>query len=602
MDNVSEEDAPGFEDALELCASEQREKKLVGCFLAARALASGERGDDARDAVARALGATFLDSLIRPSVDAGEGGLEDAAMACELGLSACEALARSTKFAGSKTMGFWITAFERAAMREGVYEKLSDDAVASALMCAFQHAMCASGEEAPREPRAETVKAAVEALRRSRGESEGTLNGTVIHILSVALQFGSRVSEDAVIVARAVPEICRVLRNSSGSSTQLQALFIVFKTLEETVGMTDPDSFRQFDVKYPRWRTDLLEGLWVVLSSRTPRTDRFLALIVCQYMSDGSIPIDSTLSSNIIWLAAAEAKPPPAVLAGAVSGGSTKKVPSFLCLITEIVRVEINVGLYALLNAAEEPKEKDDKEAARNRGLEKETNRMGLFSALELFPRLVEAAGEIAALEEDGKFELSEGMGRLSLIELEKVVKTLADISSSMLEVFEDDLDPEKVDKSVLILLLQCVVAHLSEAPELHRNRVEKLLPYWCGEFVNKSSNVERERLSYEVGAQFLMWFSFVTNSKWGVDLIWECGYVKHLAKYVSSMSLNGTAQAAGMLDISLGYVKQIRSNVDEFGEGDIAVTEPLSRALDEILASTQSMDELASELDGASL
>jgi len=227
---------------------------------------------------------------------------------------------------------------------------------------------------------------------------------------------------------------------------------------------------------------------------------------------------------------------------------------------------------------------------------------MGLFSALELFPRLVEAAGEIAALEEDGKFELSEGMGRLSLIELEKVVKTLADISSSMLEVFEDDLDPEKVDKSVLILLLQCVVAHLSEAPELHRNRVEKLLPYWCGEFVNKSSNVERERLSYEVGAQFLMWFSFVTNSKWGVDLIWECGYVEHLAKYVSSMSLNGTAQAVGMLDISLGYVKQIRSNVDEYGEGDIAVTEPLSRALDEILASTQSMEELASELDGASL
>lgn len=608
MENASAEDAPSFEDALELCASEQREKKLVGCFLAAKALASGEGGDDACDAVARALGATFLDSLIRPSVGEGADGLEDAAMACELGLSACEALARSKKFAGSKTMAFWVGAFERAAMREGVYAKLSDDAVASALMCAFQHEMCASGAggrgkaQPKSELRTETVKAAVEALRRSRGDAEGALNGTVIHILGVALQFASRLTEDAMIVARAIPEICRVLRNSSGSSSQLQALSILYKTMEETVGTIDPDTFRQFDVDCPRWRTDLLEGLWVVLSSRTPRTDRFLALIVCQYMSDGSMPIDDTLASNIVWFAATDAKPPAAVLAGAVSGGSTKKVPSFLCLVAEIVRVEINVGLYALLNAAEEPKERSDKETANNRGLEKETNQMGLFSSLELFPRLVEAAGEIATLEEDGKFKFSEEMGRLSLIELEKVVKTLADISSSMLEVFEDDVDRAKVDKSVLILMLQCVAAHLSEAPELHRNRVEKVLPYWCGEFVNAKSSVERDRLSYEVGAQFLMWFSFVTNSKWGVDLIWECGYVKHLAKYLSTMSLNGAARSTGMLKISLGYVEQIRSNVDEHGEGDVAVTEPLLKALDEILASADGMDELANELDGASL
>lgn len=583
-EEVARDDAPSLAEAVELCASTSKEKKLVGAYLAAQILQNAPQSEIAErdlDAIARALGSKFIDELLRPKSKG-----EDARMGTELGLRVCETLAKSARFARSATCAYWIDALSDAAMRKegGIYEGVSDDGVASALAISLRHlTLSASARGGEVNIGKRLVEAAVEALKRTKGEIVGRLTAYALDVVDCALTRGERVEEDARVVARAAPEMCRVLRETAGDGAQLRAL-AALHSLFCGVLQREPELWETWDDEHPSWRQDLLEGLWVILSSRTPRVYRFVALDVARCMSDGTfasenIEVDANDEGGAVpWLYAAKATPPAAVLAGAVSAGSTKKVPSFMCLLTELVRVEVNVGLYALLNA------NDDDSKDEPLDPEKEALTFhGLTTALELFPCLIQGAADVAECEEAGRITLSEAMGCLSAGELMKIVETLADITSSILEVFEDTSDREKVDPLVCVKMIQCVSAHLIEAPELHQDRMEKLLTYWFGEFLDRCEGDTRYYAEARFGEHFLTFFGMVTTSSWGIELMWECGYVRVLKKFLEDVRpTDGPAHP--LVEGIFAAVGSLRQNVDNSTEvlGDVKA--PLLEALDELL------------------
>ena len=100
--------------------------------------------------------------------------------------------------------------------------------------------------------------------------------------------------------------------------------------------------------------------------------------------------------SGAKWLTAEKLTPPPVVLAGAVSGGAQKKVPSFLALVTQLTRVEINVALHELLNGEHEsnPNRQEIMQAAKR----------DASTSLCLYETLIDAVSDIATLVDDEQF------------------------------------------------------------------------------------------------------------------------------------------------------------------------------------------------------
>ena len=87
-DADADADAPTLEETLELCASDVQEKKLVGALLATKVLARVAERQRAStcDAIAKALGAKFLNALLKPAAaDADAESRLNATMRTSLG-------------------------------------------------------------------------------------------------------------------------------------------------------------------------------------------------------------------------------------------------------------------------------------------------------------------------------------------------------------------------------------------------------------------------------------------------------------------------------------------------------------------------------------
>ena len=203
----------------------------------------------------------------------------------------------------------------------------------------------------------------------------------------------------------------------------------------------------------------------MVLSSRTPKSVRLVAMRVAKCMVDE----DEECAEDAPFLLARDAEPPAAVLAGAVSSGAKRKVPSFLALVMQIVRLELQVNLHTLLR--DDAPKIDDADPTKWADAHHGTN-----DALELFERVVRSVVTIADLEEKGKIEFSDQKGRLNASELTGALATMDDVTSTLLDIFEDETDRNRLHPTLCGFAVRSICVHVEQAPHVERARVENLL------------------------------------------------------------------------------------------------------------------------------
>ena len=484
---------PTFEDALELCASSSRDKKLVGVLLITRVFRRDGPDDAASDAVARALGAEFMDWLIGGAKPPPAGTpandetiaryAKDGRFAAQLGFDIVSLLARSKKFAASKTMRYWMKDFVEAAGRETVrYRDCDDDTASCAFECVLlsRNADTTRGEEYIPDG---VFEASLAALRRAAESGHGRLSNHALYWIESVFVREARRSESMNerylnVFATIVPELCAVMRHSEGDVVSITAVSLLAQILRLKFPAGLDDEWRaRYLRERPTWRTDCAVGLWVVLSSRTPKSVRLVAMRVAKCMVDE----DEECAEDAPFLLARDAEPPAAVLAGAVSSGAKRKVPSFLALVMQIVRLELQVNLHTLLR--DDAPKIDDADPTKWADAHHGTN-----DALELFERVVRSVVTIADLEEKGKIEFSDQKGRLNASELTGALATMDDVTSTLLDIFEDETDRNRLHPTLCGFAVRSICVHVEQAPHVERARVENLLPYWCGPLIDRFS------------------------------------------------------------------------------------------------------------------
>jgi len=537
-------DVPTLEEALELCSSNVREKKLVGMLLVTKVM-TRETPTETLDAVARALGSKFLDELLKPKATA---EAEDAAMSATLGLNVCRVLCRSDKFAGSKTMEYWFRAFVDAGGKRGVYGGLSDEAAADALMCAFAYSLVkAKLGEGPHEAHGEGIvfETAIEALQRSRGELP--LSKAAVSLLDLEFTSGMKTREDLSSLASCVPPLCKLMSDAVGDEVQLSVLSLLFMLFSSAFGCgwNVPEDARldKPDEANADWQRDCLCGLWIVLSSRTPRDVRFMAMALASFVAN---------YSGGRWFVRSSTQPPSAVLAGAVSGGATKKVPSFLTLVSQLVRVEVNVAFHTLLS-----------DGTSEEGAMKALN--DAQSSLALFETLIEALSTVAEDVDAEAFELSNEMGKLSAEELQQVMQTLHDVTGSLLECFEDEDDRKKIDPMMLLAVLRCVGCHIAQAPEIESRRVATLMPYWFGGFLDefRGDDDAVDTATVSLVRFFAGYFVMTTQEAYGIENMIESGWLKLTCETLATKRAEMESPLDAMfVDMTTGVLGEIMKNI----------------------------------------
>jgi hypothetical protein len=566
---------PTIEEALELCASSVREKKIVGAFLVTRVL--GDATDDkTTDAVARALGAEFMDELIRgakppptgtPVNDSSSAeAAKEATTAAMLGLTLIATLARSKKFAASKTMKYWMKDFIEAAGRETVrYRDIDDEAAADAFEGVF---LCRNAETTLGSDYVPdgVLEASVAALRRAGESGHERLRNYSLHWIE-AFFFGAMGSEsmrkhDLNLLATIVPTLCVVMREAVGDVAQIKAVCVLVHILRHAFPAGVDDEWRaRYLRERPTWRVDCLVGLWVILSSRTPKRVRLAAMEVTRRMVDE----DEGFAGDTPFLLARDAEPPAAVLAGAVSSGAKKKVPSFLALITQLVRVELQVSLHVLLRDDAPKRDTDEKEFF--------DAYHGINTSLELFERVVGSVVTIANLEENERIEFSDQKGRLSASELTGALATLDDVTSTLLEIFEDETDRNRLHPTLCGFALRAICAHVEQAPDVERARVEKLLPYWCGPFIDRFAEDDelrayRDEFVVET-VRHLTGYTIVRlqDDRHFARVMFECGWWTRLMESVRHAQAHTTTTDAcvGWLAVVGGAWREIRDTVESY-------------------------------------
>ena len=555
---------PTLEECIALASSDVREKKLVGMLLATKVL-DDQTPVEAFDRVAKALGSKFLDSLLKPkmsaSADAEES--EDAMMSATLGLSVCRAFCRSSRFAASKTMEYWLGTFVDAGARRGKYAGLSDEAAADALTCVFAFSLAKVNANVSKGRGGFQLvdgafEAAIGALVRSKGEQPLASAAVGIIDLTFAL---TEVLDDAVRAAAVcIPALCAVLHNAVGEDVQLRVLSLLYTLFYEAFlgGLEAPPGV---DLPQPEsanapWQNDCLSGLWIVLSSRTPREVRFMAMALVSAVAT---------YSGAKWLTAEKLTPPPVVLAGAVSGGAQKKVPSFLALVTQLTRVEINVALHELLNGEHEsnPNRQEIMQAAKR----------DASTSLCLYETLIDAVSDIATLVDDEQFELNDAMGRISATELGKTLETLEDVFRSILSVLEDDVEWHSLDPFLVIGLLRCVSCHIAENPLLEAQRVERLLPYlfngkftgeWVSNVMESLGCTSREAEPHLVMCQeslirfFAAYFMLIADDPTGVETCVNSEWLSLTCSMLVKKHESDDAMDAMFLDMVSGVLRRL--------------------------------------------
>ena len=566
-DADADADAPTLEETLELCASDAQEKKLVGALLATKVLARVAERQRAStcDAIAKALGAKFLNALLKPAAaDADAESRLDATMRTSLGLSVCSALCQSDAFASSKTMAFWVPTFEKCAGRvaRSGFEDLCDEAAADALECAFAHVIAKSklaeaasaGEGEAVEVRLRvpegTVLAAKEALREGKLCKLSAVAMDVFDY-SMCSEFLNEQSVDSVEIVSSLeilPQICKIMREAAGSELQLRAMTVLHHLYTFFLPLP-PEAPRRdvFQSGIERANQDILEAMWVVLNSRTPRLMRFYALDITALASNvvntkkGAPNADNFLP----WLLAIDAQPPPVVLAGAVSAGATKKVPSLLALIVELVRVEISVALHGLSDAT--------------KGVDVMAE-LGFGSAMRLYSEIMitisvivsQVLSEDGEITERGKTLLKDEMGRLSIQELMRIEATNRDIVNTMLEAFEDTETREIFSVETRQGLMQAIMFNWAESPSTWQSRFARLMPYWFGEMleldarrVESPLELDAIKMSRTIG--FIHGFMSIIEDVEGVELLIE-------SKFLSMFSDVYVAHASKRIDAAESY------------------------------------------------
>jgi len=560
-----EEDALRARECLALCASAEREKKLVGMFLASKML-KNETNEETFENVANALGSSFLDQLVRPRART-EANAEDVAMSATLGLSVIRALCRSEKFARSATVKFWFDSFVDAGKKKGPYEGLSDDAAADALTCAYAH-MVAKGRHHEKETRRENVlvysafEAAIEALVRSKGAEPVASAAVGIIDLTFAATEGS--SATARAAASCVPALCSILHHSVGEEVQLCALSMLYNIFMDgfLCGFDAPTwmSAAPTEKADAKWQHDCLSGLWIILSSRTSRDIRFTAMSLVSLVATRSGPR---------WITAENLLPPAVVVAGAVSGGAQKKVPSFLTLVTQLTRVELSVAMHALLNDAHQDELSEEK---------KQDALNVAQTSLALFEILVEAVSVIAELVDDEAFELTDAMGRISATELTKSMETLEDIFRTMLSVIEDAEDRALLDPFFILGVLRCLGCHLAENQLLERRRMERLMPYLFSDFINEWTHAAvnsrggaldeseaRQMCEESLVRVFASYFNLLADEPAGAETCIESGWFKLTCEVIVKRFHSENEMGAMFVDMTAPMIRQLVEKIASF-------------------------------------
>ena len=322
---------------------------------------------------------------------------KDGKFGAQLGFDIVSLLARSKKFAASKTMRYWMKDFVEAAGRETVRYGTAT----TIRRRARSSACCCRETRTRREGRYipdGVFEASLAALRRAAESGHGRLSNHALYWIESVFVREARRSESMNerylnVFATIVPELCAVMRHSEGDVVSITAVSLLAQILRLKFPAGLDDEWRaRYLRERPTWRTDCAVGLWVVLSSRTPKSVRMVAMRVAKCMVDE----DEECAEDAPFLLAQDAEPPAAVLAGAVSSGAKRKVPSFLALVMQIVRLELQVNLHTLLR--DDAPKIDDADPTKWADAYHGTN-----DALELFERVVRSVVTIADLEEKGR-------------------------------------------------------------------------------------------------------------------------------------------------------------------------------------------------------
>ena len=195
---------PTFEDALELCASSSRDKKLVGVLLITRVFRRDGPDDAASDAVARALGAESMDWLIggaKPGRRDARERRDDRAVRERregwgaIGVDIVSLLARS-KIRGVEDDAVLDEGFAEAADAETVrYRDCDDDTASCAFECVLlsRNADTTRGEEYIPDG---VFEASLAALRRAAESGHGRLSNHALYWIDRLRQRGAALGID----------------------------------------------------------------------------------------------------------------------------------------------------------------------------------------------------------------------------------------------------------------------------------------------------------------------------------------------------------------------------------------------------------------------
>ena len=266
-------------------------------------------------------------------------------------------------------------------------------------------------------------EASLAALRRAAESGHGRLSNHALYWIESVFVREARRSESMNerylnVFATIVPELCAVMRHSEGDVVSITAVSLLAQILRLKFPAGLDDEWRaRYLRERPTWRTDCAVGLWVVLSSRTPKSVRMVAMRVAKCMVDE----DEECAEDAPFLLAQDAEPPAAVLAGAVSSGAKRKVPSFLALVMQIVRLELQVNLHTLL--------RDD--APKIDGADP-TKWAGAYHGTNDAARALRARRPLRrhhrGSRRERKIEFSDQKGRLNASELTGALATMDDV------------------------------------------------------------------------------------------------------------------------------------------------------------------------------
>ena len=293
--------------------------------------------------------------------------------------------------------------------------------------------------------------------------------------------------------------------------------------------------------------------------------------------------------SGAKWLTAEKLTPPPVVLAGAVSGGAQKKVPSFLALVTQLTRVELNVALHTLLLEENQSTLSDENMQAAKRDAS---------TSLCLYETLVEAVSVIATLVDDETFELNDAMGRISATELGKTMETLNDIFRSVLSVLEDAEDRQRMDPLFIVGLLRCISCHIAENPLLEIQRVETLLPFlfdgflteWLENVVVRTGCDQSGAAAYQKMYEeslvrfFAAYFVLITEEPAGVEVCVTSKWLTLTCDVLVKKYKSDDAMDAMFLDMVSGVVRQL---MEKFASLEDKLSIELKAMIMKVIAST---------------